>query len=316
MNKANNGQGRAVTFLCGLIFGVGIGLAISWAGLPSSPENAGTPTLETIASDDWIVLTANTYALDHDLVRAQARLARLNELNINEHTVALAQTYAANNDPTAARLALLAVALGSNNSAIVRLAQTATPPPTSTATLAPTATNTATPTNTPSATLTRLPTATRPPTLAPVLLPQWTPAFPAGWPSGVRYEPITVAPGQKYWRLAKAIYCDTNDENDYCQDLPGGPLGTETYISLIGAGGWRESAPISVISSNGEILQLQEKSASDTCNCNYSFFSNGYIVQVLGAPSDKISGMSLYSVKARLANFHVRYFITFQLVTR
>jgi hypothetical protein len=52
------------------------------------------------------------------------------------------------------------------------------------------------------------------------------------------------------------------------------------------------------------------------CNCTYTFESNGFTIQVVGASSDKISGMALFSVTAGLGNYHVRYFLTFQQVAR
>lgn len=310
----------AILLLVGFCIGVSVGF---WIGMVSVPLQRGNPDVtehELQAQEDLIVLTANTYTLDQDLQRAKERLAPLQDPKIGERTTTLAKAFSAKNDPVAARLALLAEALGVDNQEIAALARTATPTPTSTALLTntPTPSRTATLTNTPTPPriATRTPTATRTPAPAVLVPPQWIPDYPAGWPGGVKYEPANVAPGQKYWRIAKAVYCDTNDEHDYCQDLPGGLLGVDTYILLTGAGGWRESAPLSVVSGGGQNLALEEKSATDTCNCNYSFFSNGYTVQVLGAPSDKISGMALYSVKARLSNFHVRYFVTFQLVTR
>jgi hypothetical protein len=308
----------AILLLCGLFAGVGLGLWIGLVGIPMQLANRGMTELESKAQEDLIVLTANTYALDRDLERAKERLAQLKDPKIGERTTTLTKAYAAKNDPAAARLALLAEALGADSPEIAALARTATPTPTSTPTTTstPTPSRTATVTNTPLRVATRPPTATRTPAPAVLVPPQWIPDFPAGWPGGVKYEPVNVAPGQKYWRISRALYCDTNDEHDYCNDLPGGSLGTDTYILLTGAGGWRESAPLSVVSSNGQVLDVQEKSVTDTCNCSYSFLSNGYTVQVLGAPSDKISGMALYSVKARLSNWHVRYFVTFQLVTR
>ena len=137
------------------------------------------------------------------------------------------------------------------------------------------------------------------------------PAFPTEWPGGAKYEPVNVAPGQKFWHLAKAIYCDQDDEHDYCQNMPGGGKGTDTYIMFIGGG-----APIAVTGSDGKALSMEPKAAGDMCNCAYSFLSNGYTIQVAGAPSDKISGLTLYSVNAKLSQWHVRYFLWFQQVTR
>jgi hypothetical protein len=233
-------------------------------------------------------------------------------------------SYAAQNDPAAGPLAQLAEALGDSNPELAKIARTATPTPTLTSTPTMTFTPTTEPSRTPTLTATATLTPTRTPTRRPTptrtppppAAAEWIPGYPAGWPGGVKFEPANVTAGQKYWRIAKAVYCDSNDEHDYCQNLPGGPLGTDTYIMLTGSGGWRESAPLSVISSTGQVLEMAEKSATDMCNCNYSWQSNGFTVQVQGAPSDKISGMALFSVKAHLSNWHVRYFITYQLATR
>ncbi len=312
----------------GLIGGLALGLWMGWIVWPVQIANVDATDLKPSAQEDLIVLVANSYAYDHNLPRARERLAQLKDSKINDRVAAMAKKYNADKDPNAVSLAALAVALGSTNQEIALIATTPTP----TATLMPTPTETATPTLAPTTTPTITPTATiipsrtatpRPRATATATQPKpaaiaptnWMPGFPSGWPGNAKYEPVSVAPGQKYWHLAKAVYCDTNDEHDYCRDLPGGPLGTDTYIMLIGVGGWRESAPISVV-GDGKTLALEEKSATDMCNCNYSFQSNGFTIQILGTPSDKISGLALYSVKAQLSNFHVRYFLTFQSVTK
>ncbi|MDE3089395.1 MAG: hypothetical protein KGJ80_08415 [Chloroflexota bacterium] len=307
----------------GLIAGLAIGLWAGWIAWPVQITNVDVSDLRTSSQDDYVVLTASTYAFDHNLSRAKERLAQLNDPKINDRVAALAKQYAAQSKPAAAQLAALAVALGSSDTEIALIATTATPTitltpiptDTSTPTLAPTATPTITPTATitPTRTPTRRPVKTATPKPAPVAATNWIPGFPAGWPSGVKYQDVSgsTVPGQKYWHLAKAIYCDSNDEHDYCQNMPGGPLGTNTYVTL--AGGF---APLSVVGNDGTVLNLEPKSAADMCNCTYTFESNGFTIQVVGAPSDKVSGMALYSVKAGLGNFHVRYFLTFQLVTR
>ena len=110
------------------------------------------------------------------------------------------------------------------------------------------------------------------------------------------------------------MFCDLKDKHDYCQDLPGGGSGTSTYIILIDANGARTTAPLVVTKSDGKTATPDDigvqKSAEDMCNCNYSFLSSGWLIQVGGAPSDKVSGMDLPT------HYHVRYFVTFQLVTR
>ncbi|CAG0958925.1 hypothetical protein ANRL3_00744 [Anaerolineae bacterium] len=309
--------------ILGLIVGLAAGLWLGWIAWPLQISNVDVTDLKPTAQVEFIILTADSYVLDQDAERAKERLAQLKDPNIHTRVAALARQYAAENNPDAPRLAQLAEALGETDAELAAIARTATPTrtitptptQTGTPTLVPslTPTLTATPTITPTRTATRRPAATRTPALPAA---EWIPAYPAGWPGGVKYEPVNVASGQKYWRISKAIYCDSNDEHDYCKDLPGGPLGTDTYIMLIGAGGWRESAALNVVSTSGQVLDMSEKSAGDMCNCNYSWQSNGFTVQVQGAPSDKISGMALYSMKARLSNWHVRYFITYQLVTR
>jgi hypothetical protein len=175
-----------------------------------------------------------------------------------------------------------------------------------------TPTFTPSPTITPTRTLTPRPRATATAKPLPIAATNWIPAFPAEWPGGAKYEPANVPAGQKYWHLVKAMYCDSNDDHDYCQELPGGPFDTSTYIMFVGGG----TPPISVTDGKGNTLKLEAKATNDMCNCAYSFEDNGWLIQVLGAPSDKISGLALFSVKAGLGNFHVRYFLTFQMVTK
>jgi hypothetical protein len=310
----------AVLLLSGLFAGTVLGLAI---GSSLIPDRRGVATIEPQAQDELIVFIANTYFLDQDLYRAQTRLDQLDDPDITERIATLATAYAAKHDPAAARLALLAEDLGANDPEMELLARPATPTLRATATVmssaTPSATTTAgrTPTGAPARSAT--PRTTPTPTLVPVAAvppPQWIPAFPTGWPGGIKYEPANVTPGQKYWRMIKAVYCDSNDEHDYCQDLPGGPLGTDTYVKLIGENGERASAPIQVVDSNGTVYEMEEKSPTDSCNCNYGFLSSGFTFKVLGAPSDTITGLALYSVKAKLSRFHVRYFVTFQLAPR
>jgi hypothetical protein len=249
----------------------------------------------------------------------------LNDPQINDRLALLAKNYAAENNPNATHVAALAVALGVQDIEIARIAATVTP----TATLKPTPTATSTPTLTviPSATLspttptrtpTRRPTATRTP--APIAGPQWIPAFPTEWPGGVKYEPVYVASGQKFWHLVKAQYCDDNDDRNDCPNLPGGSTGTGIYIMLRDAGGGRTSAPLKVTKPDGSRATESdigpEKSSADMCNCNYTYLANDWRVQVDGASSDTVSGMGLYSVRMKLPQAHVRYFLTFQLMTR
>lgn len=310
----------------GLIGGLIVGLWAGWIAWPVQITNVDVSDLKPSSQDDYIVLTATNYAFDQDLERAKERLAQLHDSKINDRVAALAKQYASQAEPAAAQVAALAVALGSTDPQIALIAATATPTITDTPTSTETSTPTlvATPTITPTATMTpthtptRRPRATATPTFAPVADLVWIPTR-SQWPSGANYEPQAVAPGQKYWHLVKALYCDQDDKRNNCPNLPGGGKGTSIYVKLISASGARTDAPLIVIKPDGTRAganDLTEKSPNDMCDCNYSWEADGSTISVDGAPSDKIGGLALYSVAYKRDRFHVRYFLTFQLVTR
>jgi hypothetical protein len=282
-----------------------------------------------LAQEDWIVLTAKTFAYDQNSDTARVRLKQLNAPDAAERVANLAIIYASQKRPESTQLAALAVALGSTKEGIALLATTPEPVAQVVPTDAPAATLvnplipvptldpialTATPTHTITATVTRAPTrrVTVTPTRPPIAPTIWIPAL-TSWPSS-KYEPANVSAGQSYWHLVKGMFCELKDKHDYCQDLPGGDSGTSTYVMLINASGARSSAPLIVTKPDGKTATADdigvEKSADDMCRCNYSFLSNGWIIQVGNSSGDRISGLSLP------LNFHVRYFLTFQLVTR
>jgi hypothetical protein len=309
--------------ILGLAIGLGIGFWAGWIAWPVQISNVDTADLKYSAQDNLIALIADTYAIDKDISNAKTRLALLKDTDANARIAALARKSAADNQPAGAHLAALAVALGIRDQEIALIATTATPTLTETPfptdtpmpTFTPPATATMIPpsTITPTRTATRRATATRTPTSMPITPTIWTPAMSA-WPAP-KYEPVNVAPGVKFWHLAKAMFCDLKDKHDYCQDLPGGGSGTSTYIMLLDANGTRTTAPIIVKDPEGKIATDEEintqKSADDMCNCNYSFLSNyKWHIQIGDAPSDAVSGLGLPS------NYHVRYFLTFQLLTR
>lgn len=323
-----------VIAVSGLAVGIITGLVLGWLVWPVQVANVDVPDLNASSQDEMIVLVANTYALDHNLPQAKTRLAQLNDPKINDRLATLTKKYNTQKNPDAANLALLAVALGNTDRQIALIATTPTPTatntatPTDTPTITPTFTATPeTPTLTPTSTMTPTRTATRRPVAtatlkpAPIAPTAWLPSFPGEWPPGAKFEPVNVAPGQKYWHLARALYCDDRDTRNDCPNLPGGDTGTNIYVMLIGAGGWRESSPLKIIKDDGSIATVDdlgpEKPANDMCNCNYSFIANHWPVMVGGAyPSDKISGLGLYSVRMKIQNAHTRYYLTFQLVTK
>lgn len=323
-----------------LVGGLTVGLFLAWVVWPVQVTNVDIIDLKSFSQDDYIVLTASTYAYDQDLDKARARLALLKSTKINDRVSNLARSLAADHRPEAGFVAALAIALGSRDSSLASIAATPTPTATPTVpTLTPTSTQTPTtqpsPTHTdtptPRATLTRTSTprpratATATPTPAPkpaaIGPTQWIPTYPSEWPGGAGYQPANVAPGQKFWHLAKALYCDDRDERNNCTDLPGGSTGTNIYVMLIGEGGERGSAPLKVTKDDGTLATVDdigpEKPAGDMCNCNYSYLANHWPLQVGGAyASDTIRGLGLYSVRMKLPQAHTKYFLTFQLVTK
>ncbi len=305
-----------VVIVVGLIGGLIIGLWIGWTVWPVQVSNVDVSDLKPSSQDDYIVLAASDYAFDQNLDLAKERLKQLRDPKIIDRVAALAKESAAEGKSYAAQVAALAVALGSSDHQIVLIATTATPTMTNT----PTPTHTATPTETGTPTLSPTPTfthtprptarprATATPKPAPVAGTNWQPAYPAEWPGGVKYQPANVAPGQRYWHLASALYCDIKETRFDCPNLPGGDEGIGVYVSLVGSKG-----PLLL---NGAPEDLEDKSADPQCRCTYEVFPDGRSIQVGNFPSDKITGLALSSVKTTVPQTHVRYFLVFQLVTR
>lgn len=307
-----------IAAVAGLVGGVIIALIVGWVLWPVQVANVDVTDLKPSAQDDLIVLIANSYAYDHDLAHARDRLAQLKDAKINNRIAAMALKLNSQSDPNAANLALLAVALGNTDQTIALIATTPTPTPTqtftptdtltptpipsATATLAPTATITPTRTNTPR------PRATSTPKPAPIASTNWIPAFPSAWPTGINFVPASVASGQKYWHLTNALFCDIMDDGPDCADKPGGIEGIGIYIILAGS-----KAPLII---NGKPVTPEDKSNDPQCKCTYELFPDGSTLQVANYPSDMISGMALKSVKESRPQTHVRYFLTFQLVTK
>ncbi len=379
-----------VIALVGIIMGLAVGLATGWILFPNI-GGSNVAGLSALAQNDYIVLVANTYAYDQDLAKAKERLRQLQEKDLKTRVERLAKTLSARKDPSAANVADLAVALGSESSEVQELAlvaandgwgadsepieaveptkvarsdsnsnvsveKTATAPAqptgdkqrparqTKTAAAAAQATASAAPTTEPEATQEPEPTQAAPkptalpkstdvpatpvPAAAPRPNTQWLPPLESDWPTTAFFRPADVAPGQEYWRLVKALYCDAasdgsqdGDGRNGCPEMPGGPLGVGTYVMLLNPDGSRAEAQLNVRFENGTGDKIgpdiiSPKDAGDQCNCNYSWESSNYLVQVEGA-SDAVGGLCLCS---RYKNFgsrsHVRYFFWFQKTIR
>ena len=148
----------------------------------------------------YLRLIAVAYAHDNDEAKARARLAVLNEPDIEQSLVELTESYINQERDVRDIAALIALAqtLGQTSSAMLPYMATPTPQPTSTFTPAPTPTPrptqtptsvtpsptaTASPTSTPSATPS--PTVTRTPTATPTVPPTRTPTPGPNAPYGV-----------------------------------------------------------------------------------------------------------------------------------
>jgi len=336
-------------------FAAGLYAAASLAAPPDVPTPQ-VLQLTFADQSDYIVNVADAYAHDGNLKLAQDRLARLQDPQIAARVETLALETANRRTPSAQNLARLAVALGSKIKGLVALFITETATPTRTATSpagpvfsdvlatrtpipsdtpVPSATAapkyvvvpnenpfivlpTETPSITPTRRATRVPTATPTATqVPPPPPPEWQPGFPGGWPPGVYYIPVNVQPGEKYWRLVKAVYCDFVEENFGCPDRPGNRSGTSIYVINGGA-------PIDVIRPDGKNVggdpsQVGDlKAPNDPCECSWTWLVSDYKVSVAGAPSDAIGGFALYTVGGNVlaGHAHVRYFLYFEYVTR
>lgn len=65
--------------LLGLAIGVGLGLAIGWVFWPTEFTDANPTVLEDRYRRDYVLLIADSYALDNNLAAAQQRIEELGE---------------------------------------------------------------------------------------------------------------------------------------------------------------------------------------------------------------------------------------------
>lgn len=381
-----------VIALVGIGMGLVVGLAAGWLVFPAigSSNVAG---LSASAQNDYIVLVANTYAYDQDLARAKQRLNQLQDKDLKTRVERLAKALAARQDPSAANVADLAVALGSESSDIQSLAEIAatdgwgadavtdanaeptkvarsesvanapTKEPTD-ASAEPTAKptkvrkNKQTPTTEPQATsepeatdepeptdAAPKPTAVPKPTdVPPTPVPQpapvtteFIPAFPAGWWDAVKFIPAEVAPGQQYWKLKYARYCDWAPDDNYqtCDGFPGGGMGTSIYIMTVDESGNCITTDVNDDINDGSKYPLTTDALKKIeypwnpygfpCTENYEkgMYGEGNSISVPNLPSDKITELSLCAKNPPpgynpppCGHAHVRYFLIFQRTTR
>jgi hypothetical protein len=155
-------------FLTGFLIGLALSLAYTWVIEPPPLTDTTPAALNPHDKEIYTVLIAAAYVDDGDLERARKRLAELEEPDIGNTIVALAERYI--NEGRDARdirsLARLADALGGTSAAMRPFIATPTPTPTLTPTPTP---RPPTPTATRAVQITHTPTAT--PAVRPTAIP-------------------------------------------------------------------------------------------------------------------------------------------------
>lgn len=389
-----------VIALIGIFMGLFVGLAAGWLIAPNF-TGSNPAGLSASAQNDYIVLVANTYSYDQDLSRARQRLDKLQDNDIALRVERLAKALAARNDPSAANVADLAVALGSESTELIPLAEiaatdgwgadaaftqeleptkvarvqdpntvsqpatqagsTETPPPnnnsqpaeppakikpqqatrtaklTATAQAAP-----AQPTDAPAPTDSPAPSteptiAPPPPTteptavsVAPAPATIFYPEFPGGWHvASQHFVPAQVAPGQQYWHLKEAIFCDVPPDGQAHTDtcprpgMPGGENDHTIYVTALDESGGCADAVVKSTLNTGETVDLERKPSAypyTSCNEHYerTMFGEGNSIWIDGLPSDQLGDLVMNSPKLNWSEnkAHVRYILIFQRTTR
>lgn len=185
----------------------------------------------------------------------------------------------------------------------------------------------------------------RPPTVQPTqaapapapVTTEFIPDFPGGWWEAVRFIPAQVTPGQQYWHLKYARYCDwaDNDAHETCPGFPGGGMGTTIYVMTVDEAGSCITTPVTDTLNDGTDFPLTPDALKTIayswnpynfpCNQNYEkgMYGEGNDISVPGLPSDKITALSLCATHPPpgvnpppCGHAHVRYFLIFQRTTR
>ena len=68
-----------IFILLGLVIGIGLGLAVGWVFWPTEFTEANPTVLEDRYRRDYVLLIADSYALDNNLAAAQQRISELGE---------------------------------------------------------------------------------------------------------------------------------------------------------------------------------------------------------------------------------------------
>lgn len=125
-----------IALFAGVAIGLALGLTLTWVVWPLQYYDTDPVDLRSEHKEDYIVLVGAAYAVDGDLARAKARLAKLEEKDIASVVAGLTERYLREGrDAEETRgLAKLADALGVRTSAMLVYIATPTPLPTFTPT--------------------------------------------------------------------------------------------------------------------------------------------------------------------------------------
>jgi hypothetical protein len=191
------------------LLGFGLGLALSltygWVFDPR-PLPIRPADLRTADKEIYLRLVAAAFFHERDLDRAQARLAGLEEPNLNPMLTGLTERYIAEERDARDIIALVTLvdALGQTTRPMLAFLTTPTPMPTATSTPAPTPTPRPTLTPTP---LTPIPTRT--PTTRPTQTPTPTPTrTPAPTRTATPTHTPTPGPNSPFGLAQSVVLCD------------------------------------------------------------------------------------------------------------
>jgi CRP-like cAMP-binding protein len=126
---------------------------------------------------------------------------------------------------------------------------------------------------------------------------------------GVVVDPVTVAPGQKYWRLIKARWQNQQESgNDHT-----------IYIEVLDEDGGRlPGQQVEVRWQDGSLALTTENKPAYEYPTNFPMYNclGSYSVRVSGLPSDAIEGLGMGTAEQPHFTIHTNFFLTFQRVTR
>jgi hypothetical protein len=262
-----------LSLLAGTVVGLLFGALVGWVIWPVQYTDTAPVDLRPEHKDDYLVMVSAAYALDGDLEKAEARLAKLEVDDVGQIVADLASRYMSIGTGLVdiRNLVQLADALGSSDSAMLDYIATSTPTPTSTATntptWTPTSTSTATPTPTDTPTSTATPTPTDTPT-SPPPTPTFTPQLPAAIPN------VPPTPGVDF-EVAKDDIVPI--EENGCHETGGHYL----WITVIDIDGQPLDGIVVKVINGGETL-LTTGEDKDPGETDFAMYIGGYQLEVIG----------------------------------